>query len=93
MSRLNRRKYLVLLGANGTTTGLTQANYEAAFLDGLSNMLAAAYVDEILRGARAGDLPVEQPERFDVVLNLAAARAVGITFRETAVLQATEVLQ
>lgn len=54
---------------------------------------AAAYVDKILRGAKAGDLPVEQPQRFDVVLNLATARAMGIVFPDSLLLQATEVLQ
>jgi putative ABC transport system substrate-binding protein len=54
---------------------------------------AAAYVDKILRGAKAGDLPVEQPQRFDIALNLATARAMGITFPEPLLLEATEVLQ
>jgi putative ABC transport system substrate-binding protein len=44
-------------------------------------------------GAHPGDLPVEQPQRFDVVINLSAARALGITFPESSLLQATEVLQ
>jgi putative ABC transport system substrate-binding protein len=54
---------------------------------------AAAYVDKILRGTKPGDLPVEQPQRFDFVVNLAAARAMGITFPESVLLQATEALQ
>lgn len=53
---------------------------------------AAAYIDEILRGARRGDLPVEQPQRFEVVINLKTAGAMGITLPESVLLQATEVL-
>ena len=54
---------------------------------------AAAYIDKILRGARPGDLPVEQPQRFDFVVNLATARNLGITLPESVLLQATEVIQ
>jgi putative tryptophan/tyrosine transport system substrate-binding protein len=54
---------------------------------------AAAYVDKILRGTRPGDLPVEQPQRFDFIINLGTARALGITLSESVLLQATEVLQ
>jgi putative ABC transport system substrate-binding protein len=64
-------------------------SFAPAYLD--LRRRAAAYIDKILRGTRAGDLPVEQPQRFDVILNLATARAMGITFPEPVLLQATEV--
>jgi len=66
-------------------------SFAPAYLD--LRRRAAAYVDKILRGAKPGDLPVEQPQRFDVVLNLATAGAMGITFPDPVLLQATEVIR
>jgi putative ABC transport system substrate-binding protein len=54
---------------------------------------AAAYVDKILRGARPADLPVEQPDRFDLVVNLQTAQALGIAIPAQVLQQATEVVQ
>jgi putative ABC transport system substrate-binding protein len=54
---------------------------------------AAVYVDRILRGARPADLPVERPVRFDVVINLQTAQALGLTIPHHVLLQATEVIQ
>jgi putative tryptophan/tyrosine transport system substrate-binding protein len=53
----------------------------------------ATYVDKILKGARPGELPVEQAARFDFVINLPAARAIGLSIPEPALIQATELLQ
>jgi putative tryptophan/tyrosine transport system substrate-binding protein len=54
---------------------------------------AAVYADKILRGAKPADLPIEQPTRFDFVINLKAARAMGLTIPPYVLGQATEVIQ
>jgi putative ABC transport system substrate-binding protein len=65
--------------------------YEALMVDQLERM--ATFIDRILRGARPADLPVEQPTRFRLILNLRAADALGVSVPQALQLRADEVMR
>ena len=66
-------------------------SYAADFTDLFRR--ADDFVDKILRGAKPGDIPVEQPTKFELIVNLKTAKALGLAIREAFLLRADEVIE
>ena len=86
-----RHRMALMAGTRETTAmgGLISLSSNFSFL----YERTAFYVDKILKGAKAADLPVEQPTKFQVVLNLKTARALGLTVPPTVLAQVDEIIE
>jgi putative ABC transport system substrate-binding protein len=87
----NKRKRPTMFHARTKTTTEALASYGAS--DVAIARQAARLIDKILKGAKAGDLPVERPTKLDLVINLKIANALGLTIPQSVLIRADEVIQ
>jgi len=86
-----RSRVPVFFGSNEFVEAGGLMSYSPSLQDNFRR--AATYVDKILKGAKPGDLPIEQPSRFELVLNLKTAKAMGIKFPQSFLVRADRVIE
>ena len=86
-----KRRVPVMYGLRGHVDAGGLAFYGASLRDSFRR--AATYVDKIIKGAQPADLPIEQPTKFELVLNLKTARALGLTISPALLMRADQVLE
>jgi putative ABC transport system substrate-binding protein len=86
-----RSRLPTMFGASDSAWAGGLMAYDVSTLD--SGRRAATYVDKILKGAKPADLPVEQPMKFELIINLKTAEALGLTIPPAVLFQATEVIR
>ncbi len=87
----NRRRLPVIGASRSWIEAGALFNYSSSLADQLRR--SAQMVDRILKGAKPGDIPVEQPTKFELVINLKTAKALGITIPQSILLRADEVVE
>ena len=86
-----QRRLLSIFGAREFVDAGGLMSYAPDFVETFRR--AATYVDKILKGAKPADLPIEQPTKYELVVNLKTAKAIGLTIPQSLLLRADQVIE
>ena len=85
------KKKIPVMAAYGFAEAGCLMSYDFTWSDAFRR--AASYVDRILKGAKPGDLPIQQPTKFELVINLKTAKALGLTIPPSLLLRADQIIE